>query len=209
MRKAYLMTTVALIYHSGMGNTERLAQAVMRGAQRVDGVTVRAYPIVDSQLSGGRWSDDAVIAELQAADAIIFGAPTYMGMVSAPFKAFADATAGLWFQMAWKDKIAGGFTTSSYASGDKVMTLHYLATLAAQLRMVWVGAAAPASNMTGDGQEIDSWGYYIGVGAMGSVRPDANLPGEGDLRTGELYGQRLAEITRRWVSTREPITAQA
>jgi NAD(P)H dehydrogenase (quinone) len=31
-------------------------------------------------------------AALDAADAIIFGAPTYMGSASAPFKAFMDAT---------------------------------------------------------------------------------------------------------------------
>ncbi|MEO0561688.1 MAG: flavodoxin family protein, partial [Chloroflexota bacterium] len=135
---------------------------------------------------------------LNEADAIVFGSPTYMGMVSGPFKCFADATAPMWFQMSWKDKIAGGFTSSGYASGDKVMTLHYMATLAAQLRMIWVGPAAPPSNITQDGQDIDRWGYYIGVGAIGSMQPELDLPDAGDLKTATYYGVRLATVTKQW-----------
>ncbi|MEM6284696.1 MAG: hypothetical protein AAF787_21080, partial [Chloroflexota bacterium] len=95
-------------------------------------------------------------------------------------------------------KIAGGFTSSGYASGDKVETLHYMATLAAQLRMIWIGTDAPPSNITGDRRDIDRYGYYIGVGAIGSVRPDANLPDSGDLLTAELYGARIATAAARW-----------
>ena len=50
---------------------------------------------------------------LDAADAIIFGSPTYMGMASWQFKKFADATSKRWFTSAWKDKVAGGFTISA------------------------------------------------------------------------------------------------
>lgn len=77
------------------------------------------------------------------------------------------------------------------------MTLHYMATLAAQLRMVWLGPSAPASNITQDGQNIDEWGYYIGVGVVGNMNQE-NQPSAGDLKTAELYGQRLAEATLRW-----------
>lgn len=195
------MTIVSLIYHSGMGNTAKLAEAIRAGAAAVEGITVKMFPIEATQINGGRWEDAAVMGELTASDAIIFGAPTYMGMVSGLFKCFADATAGIWFSQAWKDKIAGGFTTSGYASGDKVMTLHYLATLAAQLRMVWIGPSAAPSNITGDDQDIDRWGFYLGLGALGSIRPELNLPGEGDLRTAELYGQRIAHTTLRWMKS--------
>ncbi len=200
------MKTVAIVFHSGYGNTAKVAEAVAQGAQAVSGVTVKMLPLTADQLVAGRWQDDGVMAELAASDAIIFGAPTYMGMVSGVFKCFADATVGVWFQLAWKDKIAGGFTSSGYASGDKVMTLHYMATLAAQLRMVWVGPAAPPSNLTGDEQDIDRNGYYIGVGAVGNVREDLGLPSAGDLRTATLYGQRIAEVTLRWHAI--PLTSQ-
>ena len=192
------MTIISIVYHSGMGNTARVAEAVAEGAHAVTNTQVKVFPIIGEQISDGRWEDDAIVADLTASDAIIFGSPTYMGMVSGPFKCFADATAPLWFQQTWKDKIAGGFTSSGYASGDKVMTLHYMATLAAQLRMLWVGPAAPPSNITQDGQNIDRWGYYIGVGAVGSMRPELNLPDQGDLKTASAYGQRIAEVTLRW-----------
>ena len=81
-----------------------------------------------------------------------------MGTVNAPFKALADATAPLWMSHAWQDKLAGGFTTSSHPSGDKVMTLHYLVTLAMQLRMVWLGPVAQASHMIGGQEGVDQWG---------------------------------------------------
>ena len=56
-------------------------------------------------------------AVINAADAIIFGSPTYMGMVSWQFKKFADATSKQWMSGAWKDKVAGGFTCSASPSG--------------------------------------------------------------------------------------------
>jgi NAD(P)H dehydrogenase (quinone) len=194
------MTTVSIIYHSGMGNTTKIADAVAAGARNIADVYVKILEITGDQIQNGRWQDDAVMAKLTASDAIIFGAPTYMGMVSGPFKCFADATAPFWFGSTWKDKIAGGFTSSGYASGDKVMTLHYMATLAAQLRMIWVGTAAMPSSITGDGEDIDHWGFYMGVGALGNVRADLGLPSAGDLKTASLYGERIAQTALRWVN---------
>lgn len=192
------MVKVSVIYHSGFGSTAKVAERVADGARSVKDTEVELLAIQAEQMEGGRWQDDAIMTKLTAADAIVFGAPTYMGMVSGPFKCFADATAPLWFDMAWKNKLAGGFTTSSHPSGDKVMTLHYLATLAAQLRMLWIGPAEPASHLTGDGQDIDRWGYYLGVGTLGTVQANMGLPDEGDLKTAERYGVRIAEAAQRW-----------
>ena len=191
------MKTVSVIYHSGFGHTAKAAERVAAGARGVEDTQVNLIAITPEQISGGRWKDDEVMASLSASDAIIFGSPTYMGMVSGPFKCFADATAPYWFDQSWKDKLAGGFTSSGYASGDKVMTLHYLATLAAQLRMIWIGPAAPPSVMTQDGQDIDTWGYYLGVGVIGNMQAE-NQPSEGDLKTAELYGERITRATFRW-----------
>ncbi|MFP3480244.1 flavodoxin family protein, partial [Burkholderia sp. SIMBA_057] len=62
-------------------------------------------------------------AALESADAIIFGAPTYMGSASAAFKSFMDATSTAFFRSAWKDELAAGFTSSASRSGDKLATL--------------------------------------------------------------------------------------
>ena len=195
------MKTVSIVYHSGFGNTHKVAESVAAGAKAVAGVRVKLLTLTDGQIQNGRWQNDALMSDLQQSEAIVFGSPTYMGMVSAQFKAFADATAQLWMTHAWQDKLAGGFTTSSHPSGDKVMTLHYMVTLATQLRMVWLGPVAQASHMTGSSEGIDQWGFYLGVGALGTVQPGfGSGPTPGDLRTAELYGQRIAEAALRWAA---------
>jgi NAD(P)H dehydrogenase (quinone) len=191
--------TVAIVYHSGFGNTEQIAQALERGVSAVAGVQVRLHKLLESDVQNGRWNNPQTLDALNQADAIVFGAPTYMGMVSGVFKCFADATAPLWMQHTWQDKLAGGFTTSSHPSGDKVMTLHYLVTLAAQLRMVWLGPTEQASHIKGSTEGIDQWGFYLGIGALGTVNPAVgSTPTPGDVLTAEKYGQRIAQATLRW-----------
>ena len=76
------MSKIVIVYHSGYGHTKKVAEAVLAGATEA-GAQARLLPVGDI--------DDAGWAELAAADAIIFGAPTYMGGPSADFKKFADA----------------------------------------------------------------------------------------------------------------------
>ena len=98
------MTTVAIVYHSGFGHTRVQAEAVRDGAASIPDTTVHLVPVEDHEQ---HWS------ELDDADAIVFGAPTYMAGASAPFKAFLDATSGRWSEQRWKDKLAAGFTNSA------------------------------------------------------------------------------------------------
>jgi len=71
-------------------------------------------------------------AELDRADAIVFGSPTYMGGVSAEFAKFKDWTSRRWMDGAWRNKLGAGFTSSASWNGDKHNTLYQLLTLALQ-----------------------------------------------------------------------------
>ena len=72
------MAIVAVVYHSGFGHTAVVAEHVAKGVAAVPGVIVGLYKADDlSSPDAGPW------AELAAADAIIFGTPTYMGAASA------------------------------------------------------------------------------------------------------------------------------
>ena len=133
------MAKVAVVFHSGYGHTQRLAQSVAQGAG-AELLTIDA----DGNLPDAAWDT------LAAADAIIFGSPTYMGTVSWQFKKFADASSKPWYTQAWKDKIFGGFTNSANMNGDKHSTLHYFMTLAMQHGGVKLGVAA-AVNATANG----------------------------------------------------------
>jgi NAD(P)H dehydrogenase (quinone) len=167
----------AVVYHSGYGHTQRVAQTVAEGAA-ADLITIDA----DGNISAAEWDI------LNAADAIIFGSPTYMGVVSWQFKKFADATSKQWMSGAWRDKVAGGFTISSNLSGDKLSTIQYFMTLSMQLGMVWVGQAEPNNG------SLNRLGSSSGVMAqVGPTSPAADIP-QGDLDTAKIYGQRVAQI---------------
>ena len=190
------MTTIAIIYFSASGHTHLIAEAIAEGTQKTSDTTVQLLRITGEQITNGRWEDDAMVEQLNQADAIVFGTPTYMGGVAAQFKAFVDALSGAWAQQLWKDKIAGGFTHSAGLSGDKQGTLIYLAINAAQHSMIWVGAG----EMT-QPNGINRLGSYQGV--MGQAVPDftgTKSPelDPGDRLTAVLYGQRIADATQRW-----------
>ncbi|TSE25100.1 p-benzoquinone reductase [Tepidimonas sediminis] len=182
------MPNIVVVYHSGYGHTQRMAQAVAEGA----GAQLLAID-ADGNLPDGGWE------LLDAADAIVMGSPTYMGSVSWQFKKFADASSKRWFAQAWKDKLFAGFTNSATMNGDKLSTLHYLFTLAMQHGGVWVGTGMMPSN-TKAAQRNDV--NYVGssAGAMASTPSDAS-PAEmlpGDLETARRFGQRIAEVAARW-----------
>jgi NAD(P)H dehydrogenase (quinone) len=171
------MAKIVVVYHSGYGHTQRVAEFVAQGA----GAELLAID-ADGNLSEAQW------AALDEADGIIMGSPTYMGMASWQFKKFADATSKKWFAGAWKDKVAGGFTISASPSGDKLSTIQYLITLSMQLGMIWVGQ--PSQN---DGT-INRIGSNSGLMAqVGPTSPAADIP-QGDLDTALAYGKRVAQV---------------
>jgi NAD(P)H dehydrogenase (quinone) len=180
------MTQIAIVYHSGYGHTAEQAKAVARGAQKVAGAEVS---LLTSDEAQHQWE------KLAAADAIIFGAPTYMGSASAPFKAFMDASSKAWFSRDWKDKIAAGFTNSGSQSGDKLSTLMQMVVFAAQHGMIWVGLdLLPGNNNSkGSVNDLNRLGGFIGAMAQSNVDegPEAG-PIASDLLTAEYLGERVA-----------------
>ena len=106
------MTKTVVIYHSGYGHTKVVAEQVAAGAG-ADLIAISP----EGDITDADW------AALDAADAIVFGAPTYMGSASWQFKKFSDATSKKWFTRDWADKVFGGFTNSASPSGDKQVTL--------------------------------------------------------------------------------------
>jgi NAD(P)H dehydrogenase (quinone) len=118
-----------------------------------------------------------------------------MGGPAAQFKAFADATGMVWFQQGWRNKLAGGFTHSGSPSGDKLSTLQYLADLAFQQGMVWVGLGAIPSAYSGQTDGFNRLGFYHGAAGVTPFNPGAApVVDAGDLRTAERYGQRIATL---------------
>jgi NAD(P)H dehydrogenase (quinone) len=190
------MTNIAIVYHSGYGHTAVVAEHVLKGAQSVPGVHAELILAVDlASPDSGPWD------KLAAADAIIFGAPTYMGAVPAPMKQFMDASSKVWFSQGWKNKLAAGFTNSSSWSGDKLNTLIQLAVFAAQHCMIWTGAglAPGASSSKSSSEDLNRVGSFLGLATQANADegPDVAPPAS-DRRTAELFGVRVAENASRW-----------
>lgn len=190
---------VAVVYHSGYGHTARQAQAVKEGAARVQGVAALLLPVEEAET---RWDD------LAQAQALVFGAPTYMGGPSARFKAFQDATSHAVMSKGylWRDKLAAGFTNSGARAGDKLATLMQLALFAAQHGMHWVNLDLPPANNSSAGSDADlnRLGFWLGAAAQSNVDegPDAAPPAS-DLATARHLGERVARVALQLARGRE------
>jgi len=193
------MSKVAIIYHTTYGHTKLQAEAVFRGAQTVPETTAKLYTTEAAA---------AALDELDSADAIIFGCPTYMGSMSAGMKTFIETAVKKWSTQAWQNKIAGAFTNSSSFSGDKLNTLVGLLINAMQHGMIYVSLGMHSSpNKPQDMMQIhgpapdahNRVGSFIGpMSSSFHVNPP-DSPSKGDLETAELYGKRVAEITQQFL----------
>jgi multimeric flavodoxin WrbA len=190
------MTSVAIVVHSGFGHTAVVAEHIAKGANSVSGVKATVYRADDlTSPEAGPW--DA----LAAADAIIFGSPTYMGSASATLKQFMDASSKVWAVQGWKNKIAAGFTNSASWSGDKLSTLTQLAVFAAQHGMIWTGSGMMPGYNTKDAspENVNRLGSFLGLMTQSNADegPEAAPPAS-DRRTAEVFGTRIAEVAVRW-----------
>ncbi|MGJ3700395.1 flavodoxin family protein [Variovorax sp. AFSI2.2] len=180
------MANIVVVFHSGYGHTQRVAQAV------ADSADAQLLAIdADGNLPEGGWET------LAAADAIIFGSPTYMGGVSWQFKKFADASSKVWYTQGWKDKLFAGFTNSATMNGDKVATIAYLWTLAMQHSGLWVSMGILPTNNKAASR--DSMNYVGGYGGLLTQSPSDASPAEmfkGDLDTARAFGERIAAVAR-------------
>src|SRR5258708_28571536 len=98
------MSKVAIVYHSGFGHTQALAEAIAKGAKAVPGATVSLVPVAEAE---------ARAAALDGADAIIFGSPTYTGGVSAEVAQFKDSQSKPSREATRRHKLTAGFTASA------------------------------------------------------------------------------------------------
>jgi NAD(P)H dehydrogenase (quinone) len=181
------MTKVVVVHHSGYGHTQRVAQSVADGAEG-ELLAIDA----EGNLPDGGWE------KLAAADAIIFGTPTYMGSPSWQFKKFADASSKAWYSREWQDKVFGGFTNSASFNGDKQVTLIALQTLASQHGGIWVSLGLLPSNTKGATRnDINNLGGSVGLLVQSPSDASVEEIPQGDLDTAKKYGRRVAEIAYR------------
>ena len=167
--------TVLVAYHSMGGHTERMAQGVVEGAQRVSGTKVLLKRV-------GQVTAD----ELFSADALIVGSPVYWSNMAGEVKTFFDNWQfkfGIFPEWKMRNKVGAAFATGGQLSSGKELTMLTIlaAMLGNQMIVVSGGGAFGASATTeGDSPGID----------------------EKEWASAKELGQRVAEVT--WMMKSAP-----
>jgi NAD(P)H dehydrogenase (quinone) len=108
------MIRILVLYDSWGGNTEKMALAVMEGIAEVEEVEAVLKKV-----------DDVNLEDLEGADGIIVGSPTFYGLMSGKLKALFDKSVQIHGKLA--GKVGGAFTSSGgNASGAETTLLSIL-----------------------------------------------------------------------------------
>lgn len=184
--------SVVVVYHSGFGHTATIAESVAKGIDASGVARARAVSVEELHADAPAQAD--AWAALHAADALVLGSPTYMGTVSAPFKAFMDASGQAWLTQRWRDKLCAGFTVGGGLSGDKLGTLQAMMLFAGQHGMLWVSAGFDSTTQDGINR-LSSWS---GLMAQAGNGPPSETPPPEDHASARLFGERIAIAAKRW-----------
>jgi len=168
-------TKILIVYYSQQGHTEKMAQAVEKGAKAVALTSVRLRSVQEAKNTDVLW-----------ADAIIVGSPVYNANVAPSIQSFINR----WpFQgEPLKDKIGAAFVTAGgISAGEEFVQLNLLKSMLI-FGMIIVGGP--------------NWTQAFGASAVTEEDPfKQEAAGEVDsrfLQKGENLGRRVTEIASRW-----------
>ncbi len=193
------MTKVLVLYYSGYGHVETMAEAIAEGVGEVDGaeVTVKRVPeLVPEEIarkSGMKLDQRAPIAEpseLADYDAIVFGTPTRFGNMASQMRNFLDQTGGLWMQGALIGKVGSVFASTSTQHGGQETTITSFHTTLLHHGMVIVGVPYSHKGLN----EMDEISGGTPYGATTMAGDGSRVPSANELDLARFQGRHVAEI---------------
>lgn len=127
---------LAVIYYSSTGFSAEIAKEISTAAEKA-GAEVRLLKAAElapeaAIASNEAWAAHAAAsagipvatpADVEWADAVIFGSPTRFGNIASQLKQFIDTLGGLWAQGKLANKVYSGFATSATAHGGQESTI--------------------------------------------------------------------------------------
>lgn len=165
--------TVLVAYYSLTGNTEQMAKGVVEGVKRVPGAVAVLKKV-----------EEVVKQDLEAADAIVLGAPAYYGNIPGKMKVAID-------DWSWKmkvdftDKVGGAFATGGGQAGGKEFVVVSLLMFMINNRMVVAGPLY-RNEKTGS--------VWAEAGAAAMTGPLDPGVGSGELDGAQRLGERVAGL---------------
>jgi NAD(P)H dehydrogenase (quinone) len=198
---------IQIVFYSMYGHVYKMAEAVAEGARRVKGAEVELYQVPELvpepalEKSGAARARAAFAhiplaapAQLEEADAIIFGSPTRFGSMCAQMRNFLDQTGGLWMKGALIGKVGSVFTsTGTQHGGQESTVLSFHATLLHQ-GMIIVGLPYSQAGLTIMSEITGGSPYGAGTlaGADGTRQPSVN-----ELDLARFQGEHVTRIAQK------------
>ena len=197
------MAKVAIIYYSATGTTYELAKAVETGAREA-GAETKILKVKETvpeavtdknegwqkNIEATRNVTEATTADLEWADAIVFGTPTRYGGATSQLRAFIDATGALWARGALIDKIGSSFTSAATLHGGHENTILSLNSVFYHWGMLIV---SPGYNDPIQFQMGNPYGVSHTSG-NGTIPPD-----ETAIAAARFQGRRVAEVATQFL----------
>jgi len=196
---------VAIVIYSMYGHIAKLAEAEKAGIESAGGqVTIFQIPetlpeeVLTKMHAPPKHEYEVITpAKLATFDAFLFGVPTRYGNFPAQWKAFWDATGGLWGAGSLYGKYAGVFvSTAGPGGGQEVTALSSLSTLThhgiGYIPFGYAKAFAQISNLT-EVHGGSPWGAGTYAGSDGSRQPSA-LELEIATIQGKSFWERVSNI---------------
>lgn len=167
---------VLIVYYSLQGNTQQMAAAVVEGVARVDGVTARLRRV-----------EDCTREDLQAADGLILGCPTYFASIPGTMKLAMDDWNWKW-KVDFTNKVGGAFATGGGQTGGKEHTVISLLLFMLSNRMI---VAGPLYESVERGT---AWGEMGSSAMTGPLDPGVS---DGQRDAARRLGERIARLARK------------
>ena len=140
---------------------------------------------------------EVTLADLEEADAIIFGTGTRFGNMTAQMMAFLDSTGGLWQKGALIGKVGSVFTSSATQHGGQESTILSFHTTLLHHGMIIVGLPYSfQGQMTMD--EISGASPYGASTISGG--DGSRMPSENEKNAAQFQGKHVAQITKKLIS---------
>ena len=194
------MADILVLYYSATGSVRRLAAAVARGIESVEGMSARVRtvpkvaPVVEKAEPAvpAEGAPYVEIRDLAECAGIALGSPTRFGNMAAPLKYFIDGLGPDWARGTLAGKPAAVFTSTSTMHGGQETTLLAMMLPLLHHGMVIVGIpyTEPELNSTRSG------GTPYGATHVSGPANDRTV-NEEETRLAFALGKRLATIAKK------------
>jgi NAD(P)H dehydrogenase (quinone) len=195
---------VLVLYYSTYGHIRQMAEAVAAGVNSVDHAeaVLRRVPetlpesvleqmgALDAQ-KAERDVPVATVADLAAADAVIFGTPTRFGNMCGQMRQFLDATGQLWAEGTMVGKAGSVFTSSATQHGGQESTLLTFHVTLLHHGMLVVGLPYAFQGQMRTDEITGGSPYGASTIAGGSGE---RMPSENELEAAKFQGHHVATI---------------